>query len=413
MSCTNKYVWNIHTFMSNFKVFLEIPGMFSQIIKYIKESDGQKGIMCNIMQGDLYKKKYEKRLQNNDIVLSLIVFYDDLETRNAFGSHAGTNKFGASYVSLGCLPPDMASQLNCILCHSLVHTEDKKCTSNAKVLKKLIDETNFLKRTGIFINVENTTKKVQFDVILVVGDNLGTHGINGFVESFQANLYCRMCKASSEEAELLTRENEKLLRTKTNYESDLKISDSSKTWIKEDSAFHQIENFHITENQSVDMMHDFLEGVCTYDLNAIINELIFIKKYFTLELLNARIRSFNYGGNTNKPPAIEKDRLKGNATLKMSAAEMLCFVRYFGVMIGDLVPENDEHWKLFLYLRKIFDILLSPRILISHIKYLVYLIEKHHQLYIQLFGTLKPKYHFLIHYPRILLLMVRALIIGQ
>ena len=376
--------------------------MFAKIMKYISDIDKQKNIISSIMQGQLYIKKYAKRLQDT-IVLPLIVFNDDLETRNAMGSHAGANKFSATYSILACLPPDLASRLECILCHSLVYTDDKKNTSNAFVFSKLIEDANFLRNTGIFIDVHNTRINVKFDVILIVGDNLGTNGISGFVESFQANFYCRMCKVSSEEAKTLTKEEEKLLRTRSNYESDLKINDSSRTGIKEKCVFHQIEDFHITENQSVDMMHDFLEGVCTYDLHAIISELIFTKKYFTLEILNARIKSFNYGNeNTNKPPEIELNTLKGNLTLKMSAAEMLCFVRYFGVMIGDLVPEADEHWQLFKYLRQIFDILLSPKIVPSHIKCLENLIEKHHQLYIQLFGTPKPKYHFLIHYPRIL-----------
>ena len=383
------------------KFFLQIPGMFVKIMKYIGEIDRQKNIISNIMQSDLYIKKYAKRLHDN-IVLPLIIFHDDLETRSAMGAHAGVNKFGATYVSLACLPPNMASHLDCILCHSLVYSDDKKYTKNAKVFSKLIEEANFLRNTGIFINIENTIKNIKFDEILIVGDNLGANGISGFVESFQANYYCRICKVSSEEAKTLMKEKENLLRTRSNYESDLEKKDLSKTGIKEECAFHQIEDFHITENQSVDMMHDFLEGVCTYDLHAIITEFIFIKKYFTLEILNARIRSFNYGSNTNKPPEILLNRLKGNLTLKMSAAEMLCFVRYFGLIIGDLIPELDEHWKLFKYLRQILDILLSPRIVKSHIKCLENLIEKHHQLYVQLFGFLKPKYHFLIHYPRIL-----------
>lgn len=88
----------------------------------------------------------------------------------------------------------------------------------------------------------------------------------------------------------------------------------------------------------------------------------------------------------------------------MSAAEMLCFVRYFGLIIGASVPEDDKYWQLYLYLRKIIDIVTSPRILAFHAKELQNLIQKHHELYIELFKTtLKPKFHNMLHYPHILL----------
>lgn len=44
-------------------------------------------------------------------------------------------------------------------------------------------------------------------------------------------------------------------------------------------------------------------------------------------------------------------------------------------MIGDLIPQEDVHWKLYILLRKIVDILLSPH---------------------------KPKFHFLTHYATVL-----------
>lgn len=87
----------------------------------------------------------------------------------------------------------------------------------------------------------------------------------------------------------------------------------------------------------------------------------------------------------------------------MSAAEMLCFVRYFGLIIGDKIDLDNEHYKLYIYLRKILDILCSPRYLKTDIKDLIEYIEKHNSLYIQFYGNLKPKFHFLIHYARILL----------
>ena len=125
----------------------------------------------------------------------------------------------------------------------------------------------------------------------------------------------------------------------------------------------------------------------------------------TLETLNARVQSFEYSTNEmgNRPLIIAYHRLKKTKfNLKISASEMLCLVRYCALMIGDLIPENDEVWQLYKYLRQMIDILISPRIVESDIKRLEKLIKLHNKLYIQLFGPLKPKFHNLVHYPAVI-----------
>lgn len=79
-------------------------------------------------------------------------------------------------------------------------------------------------------------------------------------------------------------------------------------------------------------------------------------------------------------------------------------------MVGHCIPDDDEHWKLHKKLRKILDILLSPRIVRSDAVRLAELIDKHHTLYKKLAGSLTLNLHNLIHYPKLLLkngLMVR------
>jgi len=73
-------------------------------------------------------------------------------------------------------------------------------------------------------------------------------------------------------------------------------------------------------------MYDLLEGVCMYDLRFILKEIVFNLKYFTIETLNNKIESFNYGPRDirNIPPLIFNENLK-HGHLKMSTSEMLCF----------------------------------------------------------------------------------------
>ena len=162
-------------------------------------------------------------------------------------------------------------------------------------------------------------------------------------------------------------------------------------------------NFNLTENVTADLMHDVLEGTCMYIMSSLIHTFVFVKQYFILETLNMRIENFDFGPTSNKPPQITMSRILNNVTLKMSASEMLTFVRYFGLIVGDLIPEDDTHWKLYSYLRQIIDILLSPRVILADAKILKKLIQDQNELYQKLYGKLKPKFHLLVHYPRILI----------
>ncbi|CAI6366230.1 unnamed protein product [Macrosiphum euphorbiae] len=151
-------------------------------------------------------------------------------------------------------------------------------------------------------------------------------------------------------------------------------------------------------------MHDLYEGVCHYDMCHIIKYFINTAKLFTLETLNKRKSNFNYGpiefGNIS--PEISINHLN-NCRLKMSAREVMTFIHFFPLMVGDLVPENDEVWSFFLILLKIVDILLSYTFNADAISYLKQLISKHNNQYNLLFNdTLKPKHHFLVHYPTVI-----------
>lgn len=84
----------------------------------------------------------------------------------------------------------------------------------------------------------------------------------------------------------------------------------------------------------------------------------------------------------------------------MSALETLTFVRYFGLLIGYYVPRENEFWKLYILLRTILERLLSQRIFNDTCDQLTGLISEFNELYMKLSKQpLKPKFHFLIHYP--------------
>lgn len=77
----------------------------------------------------------------------------------------------------------------------------------------------------------------------------------------------------------------------------------------------------------------------------------------------------------------------------MSASEMLCFMNYFGIIIGDMVPEKSELWALYIVLKKILDIIFCKWIRNEVIILIESLITEHHELYLRLFCGTKASPH--------------------
>lgn len=386
------------------KKMLERPGFYSQVIEYIKSSS-EETMLTNRMQGKLQKTKYDSK----DVQRLLLDLYcDEFETRNPLGSHSGQEKMAGVFVSLACLPPHLAGKLENILVSVICHAKHIKTFGNEKVFRKTIEDLNDLSENGLTINADGKTNTLHFDFSLVLGDNLGLNSYCGFSKSFNANYYCRICSGSKYECRKMTKENETLVRTVKSYENDLMSGkDPSETGIYERCIFNDIKNFHICENNTIDVMHDVYKGVACFTLSKVLQSLI-EQKIVTLDQINHRIATFHYNENdVNKPMPIQysvskkgKDKLK----IRQSAAEMRCLTRYLILMIGDLIPTDNKNWKLYLYLRRIVGILHAPKISVNQVFLLQELIEKFNSLYIELYDHLKPKIHNMVHYPRIIFL---------
>ncbi|OXU17211.1 hypothetical protein TSAR_007607 [Trichomalopsis sarcophagae] len=333
---------------NTWKNFLETPNLFHEVMSYTKSFENENFIVSNIIQG----------------------------------SHSGEKELGVLYLGLPFLSPHLVAKLTNI--YAVGH---RKSIGSKRVCHKVIDELNKLCRDGIALNTNGTTVTVYFRCPLVLGDNLGLNCICDFVESFSAT------------------------RTVQNYGQDVQKK-SITTGVKTECVFNQLIYFHIVENRTLDIMHDLFEGVVHYTLSKILTCLIFGNKLLSLDMLNRRISEFYFGEvEINKPRPIYKESAKVNVNdivknkikIKQSSAEMLCLCRYLGVIIGDLIPGNNRYWKLYLTLREIIGIVTAPRYNIADISQLRFLVHLHNESYIQLFGKLKPKMHFLIHFAEIML----------
>jgi len=81
---------------------------------------------------------------------------------------------------------------------------------------------------------------------------------------------------------------------------------------------------------------------------------------------------------------------------------MNTLVNNFRFIVGDIVSQGNKIWEFYLLALKITKIISSPCTSKTAIQQLKFYISEHNKLYISFFGDLKPKHHFLTHYPRII-----------
>ncbi|KAK3929805.1 Protein translocase subunit [Frankliniella fusca] len=385
------------------KGFLEINGVLPHILSYMDLLSSEVNILENVVQGDLWRKKI-KPMFGDKIVFPVSLNFDDYEPDNALGSHAGVHKLGAAYLEISCLPPQFQGALKNKFLALLFHSSDRY-VGNDSVFRPLLNILKLLETEGVIVVTSSGVFQIYFALTLILGDNLGLHGILGFMEGFCANFPCRICRANKTVVRKQVVSDLSLLRNKENY-ADVLVNDGSLTGVNEECVFNRLKTFHVTENLSVDIMHDVLEGAFKYDMCSIINYLT-RRQFFDYETLNDRVQAFVCGSSEygNRPPIIQQESVV-NEAVNFSASEMLFLVRYFGLIVGDMVPEDNPVWKFYLVMLSILDILCSPSVSLVEIKLLDNFISKHHTMYIDLFQQhLKPKHHFMLHYSFLIRLL--------
>ena len=327
-----------------------------------------------------------------------VLYFDEIEVGNALGSHKGVNKLGMFYMSLRCMHPSQYSKLDNILIYTCVPPNLNNHTNLDKILNNLVEEINFLYVEGLTLHGQN----VKFKMLGLVGDNLGQHQILGFTESFGANYWCIRCKSHRDSMKEMISVDKSSLRTPTNYSQDLTLDNLSQTGIGRECVLNKVVGYHVTCDIIFDLMHDMHEGVCDYGMCMVLENLCQLPD-IDIEVINNRIQCFQFGSHTNRPIPINKEKIE-RRKLGMSASEMANLVKYFSLIVGDLVPYDNEAWGYYLVLQQILEILLKKQITRDTIDYLDKLINEHHSLYISLSGELlKPKFHNMLHYSECLL----------
>ncbi|CAN7988318.1 unnamed protein product [Ixodes hexagonus] len=106
----------------------------------------------------------------------------------------------------------------------------------------------------------------------------------------------------------------------------------------------------------------------------------------------------------NKPVAMNRSFLTSKANLKGTASEKWCLLRLLGLNLGDLVPEGDADWELYLQFREIVDIVFATVIPCEYLPHLETTVQTFLVDFAQRYGAaaITPKMHYLVHYARLI-----------
>ncbi|GBM58824.1 hypothetical protein AVEN_179363-1 [Araneus ventricosus] len=390
-TCSFQYV----SILSTLKFLLMQDNVFQQVINPIGNSDNN--VVSSFNDGKFAKSHL--LFSTNQEALQINLFCDEFEVCNPLGVHRKTHKILAFYYILGNIYPEFRSCVDNIQLLILVKSTYVKKFGINMIVEPLIKDLNILASHGISVRDKTFVGSLSF----ISGDNLGSNMIGGFVESFsnKVNYYCRTCLCTKTEVQNIFSDENISLRTPQNYEQHVTelLTDNTKDslyGIKRSSPFNS-NLFHVTHGLPPDIAHDMLEGVEPYEVSLILTFLI-KTGVISLDYINRQIETWPYGplDSIDRPALIPK-----KCKISQTAARMWTLLRLLPLMCATIIPEDNLHWKLFIDLKEIIELVFAPILTVDYIAYLRIRINEHLQFFKELYPEklIIPKQHFLIHYP--------------
>jgi len=400
-NCTETF--QFVSILDSLKILLKNEEVRTHIMNPPAQMDGH---LASFRDGNLYKN--HPVFSQVECGLEIILYSDEFELVNPLGPHKKKHKLMAFYFTLGNFHQRCKSQMSAMFLVLLCKSSSIQKHGFSAIAVVINRELSILENDGIV--VDGYPSVIRGALTFIAGDNLNSNLIGGFNASFSPNVnyLCRFCLTSNLEMPGLDDAGLIRNRTRENYEQHVRDVESepnrkSVFGIKYKSPFI-CGSFHVVEGLPPDIMHDLLEGVVPFEL-ALVLKCLIAKKYFSLDDLNHCILSWPYGSldKANKPVEIAASF---GESIKQNAGRTWCLLRLLPLMVGPKVPADDEHWNFFLALKDIVEIAFAPRLALGHVLLLQTKIQNHIATFNVLFcdNALKPKHHFMLHYPRYFLL---------
>lgn len=343
-------------------------------------------------------------LKNND-TLKIILFQDAFEVCNPLGSSKIKQKMLGVYMTFANVLPHNRSRVDNIKLVLLCKEKYFKEFGQNRIFKTLVDDIKVLETSGVYI--ENLDKVIYGSLLTLIGDNLGSHTVGGFVENFNATHFCRYCLIEKENFA-----NDSTLigdiRTYQEYCKDVEtvkaLNPTNTTeqlrhsrGVKRDSVFNMLEHYHVINGLPPCLGHDLFEGVVQYDLPLIINCFI-SRNYFSVDYLNMKSEMIMKKEKISIP-----HYSKGCKKLGGQALENWYFLKYIPFILCEHVNLENPLWKIILILREIAMLVCAYEISIGQTAIITSLSKEYLTLRKEYFSgvPLRPKHHFMLHYGQL------------
>ncbi|KAK3919971.1 N-acetyl-gamma-glutamyl-phosphate reductase [Frankliniella fusca] len=359
------------------------------------------GIASNYTDGDQFKNENHPKKE-----IHLFLFQDGFNpVMNVLGSAKNKFKNLGVYFTIGNLQPKLRSKITSKHLIQLVRESVLKSVGAAKCFEQLKKDLQKLETNGIMYKGENIKIVVQYSL----GDNLGQHYLGGFIESFSGTFFCRFCNIKRKDFKKNPSATN-AFRTRSAYNKCVwksKLTGKHCQGIKHDSTFNNsLKYFHATTHLPPCIAHDLFEGIVSWDLSGIIATFVKLK-WFSYDLLNRRIRKFRCLGNdaTNKPALVNTkgSKLGGHAVQNWTLLRLLPFI------IGDKIKDKtNDAWQLYLQMKQLVEFFCAPKFAITDVPFIRDVLlpqyyERRSRVSLLPSRTLRPKHHFVSHYPDLLL----------
>lgn len=271
------------------------------------------------------------------------------------------------------MPPHARTKVNSMQLVMLCYESVLQKVWHDVVMKVIVSDLLDLEKNGINVN----GIRYRCRLLSLLGDNLGSHGIGGFLESFSKTKYFwGFCKVTRDSfmTDFISMGQ---CRTMKNYSDNPKHIEvqglDSSGGIKFDSSFNRLQSFHVTTGLPPRMAHVF-EGVVPYDLSLILQNLAMEMKWFTIEehniTENIKLKSRD---SKNRPRKVSRE---GSCKVSGAPIEASYLIRFLHVLFFDRVQDaEDEVWQLYLSLKEIVIILTLSKHHVTHMAYLHVLIH--------------------------------------
>lgn len=387
--------------LSTLKQILKIPNIRQEISRR-PNHDGN--LMYDLSDGAMFKK--HDFFKNNPSGIQIIAYYDEVETCNPLGSSSGKFKLGCIFFTLGNLKPLHRSNLKAIFLVAVAKSSTIKTNGIDSILEPFVKDLKTLSDTGVTLCYKGKEEVWKGSLLAFLADNLAAHEVGGFKESFSfSRRFCRSCMTDKEQSQEHFQEDQFLIRTAESHADQCSRLDgpqrstvSVEFGINRVPLLSSLPYFSVIDGIPHDIMHDLYEGVIPYELKLLLTHCT-SKSYFEVHTLDQRLRAFNFGYTEigDKPAPIEDI-----SRLRQSASQMWLLARILPLLVGDLIPRNDNNWLCFLKLLKISEICTANVLSEDTAAFLKLLIEEHHSEFKLLYPgeTITPKMHFMIHFSR-------------